>query len=100
MHDRDPLDGYVEHLRIENTYRPHLVHVAVIVNGGQTETDYSWCPPSKAALQRMLTRPRDEYPCTEWELEAAISQAVAQGLLDSSSTPAHLILGGYGGGGR
>lgn len=79
-----------ENYRAVNGYRPMLLALLAVAHGDGD----CWEPPSKAHVKRKLTRPRDEFPCNEEDLETTIILAAAQGLLAEGSTAYRLELAG------
>ncbi|MGP5033818.1 hypothetical protein ACTXKE_02690 [Brachybacterium alimentarium] len=82
MIDRPTALQLAEAYRLAGGYRPFLLTLWVLAHA----EGECWEPPSKAYVKRKLTRPRDEFDCSDAELETAVAIAVAHGLLGEGST--------------
>lgn len=88
MTDRSTAQRLAEEYRLADGFRPFLLTLWVLARAEGA----AWPPPSKMDLKRKLTRPRDEFPCTETELRDTLAIAISQGLLAGGSTISRLVL--------
>jgi len=79
-----------DHYRKAGGFRPFLLALLVLAHG----VGDCWETPSKAAVRRALTRPKDDEPCSEDDAEAALGHAVAMGLAAEGSTLRRITLSG------